>query len=95
MDNMRWLQQWYHNKCDGVWGHFYGVKIYNIDNPGWVIEIEMDDYKGNNTELSEINYDNGGDDWIMCAYDRGKFIGRGGSLKLDEIIGIFRRYFTN
>lgn len=43
-DNLlEWLQDWYLQQCDGEWEHFYGVKIETLDNPGWYIEIDLND----------------------------------------------------
>ena len=91
ISNLEWLQQWYNGKCDGYWEHICGVHIFNIDNPGWVVEIEVSNDKEEHFEFLDASYDNGEDDWIICSFDDGKFIGRGDSLKLDEIIGVFRK----
>jgi Immunity protein 53 len=35
------LQQWYAAQCDCDWEHGSGVKIESLDNPGWLIKIDL------------------------------------------------------
>ncbi|MFO0948082.1 MAG: immunity 53 family protein [Planctomycetota bacterium] len=35
------LQQWYESQCDGQWEHAYGVSIESLDNPGWLVRIDL------------------------------------------------------
>ena len=35
------IQQWYAAQCDGDWEHGFGVKIESLDNPGWLIKIDL------------------------------------------------------
>lgn len=62
MEILKWLETWYSEHCDGDWEHSFGIKIDTIDNPGWSIEIDLNeteyadrqlDYK-----LKEISADN-------------------------------------
>jgi len=34
-NELKWLQQWYSEHCDGAWEHGFGITIETIDNPGW------------------------------------------------------------
>ncbi|WP_338708672.1 MULTISPECIES: Imm53 family immunity protein [Paenibacillus] len=40
MNTLKWLQNWYHENCNGDWEHSYDVKIDTVDNPGWSVEIK-------------------------------------------------------
>ena len=42
-DSLNWLMHWYLSQCDGDWEHSYGVKLDNLDNPGWTIKIDLRD----------------------------------------------------
>lgn len=33
------LEQYYKEKCDGIWEHTYGFTIETCDNPGWQMKI--------------------------------------------------------
>jgi hypothetical protein len=35
------LQQWYAAQCNGGWEHGSGVKIETLDNPGWLVKIDL------------------------------------------------------
>jgi len=37
------LPQRYRGQCDGDWEHSYGVKIETLDNPGWLVTIDLTD----------------------------------------------------
>lgn len=40
---LQWIQEWYKSNCDGYWEHMYGVKIDTLDNPGWIVHIDLID----------------------------------------------------
>jgi hypothetical protein len=37
------LQEWYRSRCDGDWEHSYGVKVETLDNPGWLVTVDLED----------------------------------------------------
>lgn len=37
------LQNWYSSQCDEGWEYSYGVKIDTLDNPGWMLIIDLAD----------------------------------------------------
>ncbi len=41
MSLLQELEQWYLRQCDGEWEHSFGMRIETIDNPGWVIEVDL------------------------------------------------------
>ncbi len=41
------LHSWYANQCDGDWEHEFGVRIDTLDNPGWIVSIDV---KGTSVE---------------------------------------------
>ncbi|MDL2225934.1 immunity 53 family protein [Eubacteriales bacterium OttesenSCG-928-M02] len=90
MDILVWLQEWYKSQCDGDWEHLYGVKIDNIDNPGWSVIIDLLDTNVEFKEFKKIFIDHGDDSWITCFIRDGKFHGVGDSNRLLEILTIFR-----
>lgn len=89
-DSFVWLQNWYNLQCDGEWEHSYGIQIETLDNPGWLVVIDLLE-----TELEDYNFDDviiqrSNNNWINCVLKNGKFQGAGGSLNLLEILNIFR-----
>lgn len=92
MELLKWLQEWYKQNCDGDWEHMYGVKIYNVDNPGWAVDIELSGTKLENKEFEKIKYDYGDNDWLICLVKEGIFQGNGDSEKLLKILTIFKNW---
>ena len=91
MNELQRLQDWYRSQCNGDWEHSFGVKIDTLDNPGWMIKIDL-----NETELQRKHYEplSRGDsdadaDWIVCKVESGQFVGYGGANNLDEVIRTF------
>jgi Immunity protein 53 len=35
------IQRWYASQCNGDWEHASGIKIESLDNPGWLIKINL------------------------------------------------------
>lgn len=86
-----WLEKWYISQCDEDWEHMYGIKITTIDNPGWSVTIDVTGTKIESLEISYILIEKSDNDWVGYSIVNKKFTGAGDSLKLIEIINIFRR----
>ena len=87
MTNIELIQEWYKNHCNGDWEHEYGVKIETLDNPGWIVSIDLVD-----TFLQGFEYQyskKGEENWIELVSDGEVFRGAGDFLKLDEILDKF------
>lgn len=83
------LEQWYANQCDGDWEHEFGIKIENIDNPGWKVSIPLERTSVKNKGFEEIKIDRSENDWVHCNKHGNEFIAWGGAKNLSEIIEIF------
>ena len=80
MTNIELIQEWYKNQCNGDWEHEYGVKIETLDNPGWIVSIDLVD-----TFLQGFEYQyskKGEEDWMELVSDGEVFRGAGDFLKL-------------
>jgi hypothetical protein len=87
------LQRWYYSQCDGDWEHSWGVKIATLDNPGWSLEVDLQDTElqdrpfapiERGVENSDVN-----PDWLTCFVKDGRFKGRGGPNTLADLIATF------
>jgi len=84
------LQNWYEANCNGDWEHTYGIKIENIDNPGWSLKIDLEDSYLQNIHFEECNYqDEDENDWVLCRKEGFKYLGYGGPQNLEKLLGIF------
>lgn len=80
---------WYKANCDQDWEHSYGVKIDTLDNPGWIVSIDI----AETTQASEffvpVKIDRSDSDWLYCKVSDEVFTGAGGVGNLEEIIEVF------
>jgi hypothetical protein len=88
------LQQWYESRCDGDWEHGFGVSIGTLDNPGWIVSIDLNGTGLENRKFPTVENSGSGQDWVKCWVDDGKFNGAGGPQKLEEILATFLGWAT-
>jgi hypothetical protein len=87
---MRRLQEWFYAQCDGDWEHGEAITIETLDNPGWKLEVALADTALENKPFAELKRDYEGEtEWLICFLRDGKFMGRCGPLKLEEMIEVF------
>lgn len=93
VDILKQLQNWYASICNDDWEHTYGIKIENIDNPGWMLTIDLEDTWYANEEFEEIKTQRKEEnDWLICKKENLKFKAFGGPHNLEEIIEIFLKW---
>ena len=90
MTVIEWLEEWYKKECNGDWEHSYGVKIETLDNPGWVIFINLEDTSLENLTLSKKTFDNGNEDWYTYSIKEYQFRAFGDPSKLEVLLKIFK-----
>ncbi|WP_066978499.1 Imm53 family immunity protein [Streptomyces sp. NRRL F-4489] len=82
---------WYASQCDGDWEHEHGIRIETLDNPGWSVEIDLEE-----TGLSGITLDRtaaaDGDSWIQAWSDGSAFHLRCGPADLGRALERFRDF---
>jgi hypothetical protein len=91
-NNLDWLQQWYISHCNGEWEDYYFIKIETLDNPGWVVKIDLGETELENRAYERFMVEESEDDWIDCSVKDGSFVGAGDPTKLDMILTEFRRW---
>ncbi|MFF4448325.1 immunity 53 family protein [Streptomyces sp. NPDC001502] len=91
---LAWLQDWYAKQCDGDWEHEWGVKIATLDNPGWLIEIDLEqtDLEGREYPRQDVNRD--AQDWVWAWTAEKTFHAACGPGNLSEALAIFRTWAT-
>lgn len=92
MDVLKELNKWFESNCDGDWEHSYGIKIETLDNPGWIVYINLYDTYLDDAPFEEIAIDNGENDWLSCKVKDYIFIGMGDTKKLETILEIFLQW---
>jgi len=100
-DQLGWLERWYQEQCDGEWEHDCGITIETLDNPGWLVKIDV---QGLELEAiahgrvlaivgeppNDTNGNVGGPIWMLCKIESGKFVGAGDPTQLRGILAQFR-----
>ncbi len=90
MDALQELQNWYQSHCDGDWEHSNGVRIGNVDNPGWTVTVDLGETDLADRAFSEIRHQMEHEsEWMLCRVVNQKFEGAGGPLKLEKILRVF------
>ncbi|KRR22290.1 immunity 53 family protein [Bradyrhizobium retamae] len=100
MDNLTWLTRGYAKQCNGEWEHGPGIKIQTLDNPGWMLQINLEetDLEGRtfeNQESGEVSeeYDpTQVTSWWVCRVEKKQFFAACGAHDLEAVISIFRNW---
>lgn len=101
MNEIDEIQDWYHAQCNGEWEHSSGFKIETLDNPGWVVSVNLI-----GTRLEHLPFEKSerhvgqdsmpnDDDWYSCKAENGSFCGVGGPHHLRTILQIFFTWQKN
>jgi len=89
-DILQWLQNWYQSQCNGNWEHQYGIRIDTLDNPGWLVEIELNETEWETLKFPRRLIEQSETDWYSIGVDSAKFQGAGDPSKLSAILSKFR-----
>ncbi len=90
LEPMLWLQRWYRAQCNGDWEHSSGVHIGTLDNPGWKLEVNIEDTELEGRPFVPVVLERAEDDWITCRVEGSHFRAWGGPENLLDLISIFR-----
>ena len=83
------LERWYEAQCDGDWEHEFGIRISNLDNPGWAVDIPLEGTPLEGRAFTAIEDMAPERTWISCKVVEGEFRGRGGAPMLGRILRAF------
>jgi Immunity protein 53 len=90
MHPLEFLQAWYQDRSNGHWEQSHGVTIESIDNPGWVVTIDLSGTPLEDQSMPAIERDVSKRDWLLCEVERNQFRGQGDPGKLLSILQIFQ-----
>jgi hypothetical protein len=95
MNTLKKLEEWYDSHCDGDWEHGERIRVTTLDNPGWGIDINLDDTELKAKPFQPIEVERDERDWLHCHIKNGRFLIRGGPRNLEEGILIFVDWTTS
>lgn len=90
-DALSLLQRWYFEQCNGDWEHSFGVKIDTLDNPGWMLTVDLAETSLAGFLLPRERVVRNENDWAQHEVKDDKFVACGGPFSLEELI---RRFLT-
>jgi hypothetical protein len=83
------LQIWYRDQCDGEWEHRYGVVIETLDNPGWLLKIDLAGTRLESKSFAPIEANTREASWVHCKVQEQKFEAACGPTMFSTAIGHF------
>jgi Immunity protein 53 len=92
MTPVEFLQSWYLEQSNGQWERSRGVTIESLDNPGWLVTIDVAGTPLENRSMAPVDRDLSKHDWLVCEVERNRFRGQGDPEKLLAILEIFQRW---
>ncbi len=90
-DNLEWLEDWYQRQCDGDWEHRQGIRLES-QGRGWRLTISLEGTSAQNIAPNRLNFGTNGAEWIDCSISEDRFEGAGDPHRLEQIIGVFRKW---
>lgn len=63
-----------------------------LDDPGWQLTIQLEGTSAKNTRPQRLRMETRGGGWLACSIGAERFEGSGDPRKLEQIIGVFRRW---
>lgn len=75
------LLAWYKVHCDGLWEHTHGIKLETLDNPGWILTVDLIHTNLQGLTMAELSEGCSPDDhpvsprWIHCVVRENRFQG--------------------
>ena len=91
-NDLEWLDEWYQRQCNGKWEHTQGMHLEMLDNPGWQLTIHLSGTTAKDARPQGLRMETRGGGWLACSIGKGCFEGSGDPRKLEQIIGVFRRW---
>jgi len=86
------VQEWYRAQCNGFWEHQYGVTIETLDNPGWMVTIDLAETTLEGRSMEPVKSERSEKDWVICTVEHNKFAGSGDPAKLAVVLEVFRKW---
>ena len=92
MTPVDFLQSWYLSQCNGDWEHRYGVTIESLDNPGWMVTIDLVQTALEGRAMTAVRKERNATDWLVCEVVENQFRGAGDHTKLLAILNVFQTW---
>ncbi|MFC8678486.1 Imm53 family immunity protein [Streptomyces griseorubiginosus] len=86
------LVQWYQSQCDGDWEHEYGVRLASLDNPGWTLEVDLQETDAEGRLMPKRRTDDEQGKWLVAWSDGERFRASCDPGSLEEMVRLFQGF---
>jgi len=86
---IRKLESWYVDQCDGDWEHGLGITIESLDNPGWMLRINIEATSLDQSGFDWVKIERSDLDWVFYRSTGRLFEAACGPQNLEEAIRLF------
>jgi len=90
--DLEWLVGWYKSHCDGTWENSRGITIESLDNPGWLLTVDLAETPLAEAHMTPVRLRASNEDWMECEIAEGQFRAAGDCSKLGRLIRSFREF---
>jgi hypothetical protein len=94
-DILKWLQNWFFQNCDGKWEKEQRLLIETIDNPGWLLTLQLKNSINDNKAIEELSIERTEQNWCQSHIKKNEFVAVGGPFNLTEILYYFRNFIED
>jgi hypothetical protein len=92
------LIEWYERHCNDDWEHQYGVKLDTLDNPGWMLTVDLIHTDLQGRTMPELREGIGQTDapasprWIHCSVRDNQFRGACDPSQVARLFHVFHQF---
>lgn len=90
--DLAFLVRWFEQQCDGDWEHDLGIRIETLDNPGWALNVRIEDTELDGQVADWQRIDEGDDQWVHWRATGVMFEARCGPGDLERALRAFRTF---
>jgi len=84
------LVEWYKAHCDGDWEHDVAIRISTLDNPGWLLDVRIEDTELEGRIVDWVELEEDEMRWLHWRSTGKFFHARCGSGDLQRALDAFR-----
>lgn len=81
---------WYMSHCDDDWEHDHGVTIETVENPGWMVRVDLEGTELATRPFAPVHWATGSSDWYDMHVGDSAFIVACSPLNLSWCLTEFR-----
>ena len=92
------LIEWYRSQCDDSWEHQHGIKLDTLDNPGWMLTVDLIDTNLQGKRMIELREGISSTEhpvsplWIHCSVSDNHFSGACDPSQVARLFNVFNQF---